>query len=490
MTETLQSYFQAAGYRVDIENDPLNAIERLRTQEYDILLLDFLMRPICGDEVVRQIREFDRDLFIILLTGHKSMAPPIKTIRELDIQGYYEKSDRFDQLELLIESCTKSIRQMRTIRSYRDGLRKILEYAAELNCQQNVEDILTLILTQVTEFSSNCNGFVYFDFSAINDQSLKGIKHNPYHFFEGSGYYKYSEETAKEIFQQYDADDQRSLIQAEDNMLVAPLFTDHHQRCGILSIRVSEKVKNEDIQLFEVYSKQVGVIVSNLMLRSLLQTQNQELNKTYASLRKNYIETIDTIRQMVDAKDDYTRGHSDRVSEYAVKIAEAMGKDETYIERLRVAGLFHDMGKIGVSDGVLRKNGKLTKEEFDQIKKHPSLGRKILSSYSSFKDILPMIEYHHERYDGTGYPSGISGDHIPEEARIISVADAFDAMTTKRTYRDSLTLEKAIDELIRGKNTQFDAHIVDTFLKIVYSIELPNQKEDAVVSPVLYKKAR
>ena len=101
MTLTLQSYFQALGFHVDMENDPYAAIERIREGHYDILLLDFLMNPINGDEVVRQVRKFNKDLFIILLTGHKSMAPPLKTIRELDIQGYYEKSDRFDQLELL-----------------------------------------------------------------------------------------------------------------------------------------------------------------------------------------------------------------------------------------------------------------------------------------------------------------------------------------------------------------------------------------------------
>ena len=127
MTLTLQSYFQALGFHVDMENNPYAAIEKIREGHYDILLLDFLMNPINGDEVVRQVRKFNKDLFIILLTGHKSMAPPLKTIRELDIQGYYEKSDRFDQLELLVESCAKSIRQMRIIRGYRDGLRSILE---------------------------------------------------------------------------------------------------------------------------------------------------------------------------------------------------------------------------------------------------------------------------------------------------------------------------------------------------------------------------
>ena len=105
MTSTVQAYFQRSGYRVDVDNDPNRAIERIRNGNYDILLLDFLMTPICGDQVVAQVRQFNQDIFIILLTGHKSMAPPIKTIRALDIQGYYEKSDRFDQLELLVESC-------------------------------------------------------------------------------------------------------------------------------------------------------------------------------------------------------------------------------------------------------------------------------------------------------------------------------------------------------------------------------------------------
>ena len=120
ITLALRAYFEGCGYTVDIESNPLRAIEKIRLDHYDILLLDFLMNPICGDKVVEEIRKFNTDLFIILLTGHKDLAPPVKTIRELDIQGYYEKSDKFDQLELLVESCVKSIRQMQTIRRYRD----------------------------------------------------------------------------------------------------------------------------------------------------------------------------------------------------------------------------------------------------------------------------------------------------------------------------------------------------------------------------------
>lgn len=151
MTETLKSYFERSGYRVDMENDPLRAVERIREGSYDILLLDFLMSPICGDEVVSRIRQFNSSLYIILLTGHKSLAPPIKTIRELDIQGYYEKSDRFDQLELLIESCAKSIRQMRTIDGYRMGLSSIVNSLPAIYRIQTLEEFASAILAHMRE---------------------------------------------------------------------------------------------------------------------------------------------------------------------------------------------------------------------------------------------------------------------------------------------------------------------------------------------------
>ena len=122
ITSTIQDYFKRSGYEVDVENNPIKAIERIKVSSYDILLLDFLMSPICGDQVVEEVRKFNKNLCIILLTGHKSMAPPIKTIRQLDIQGYYEKDERFDQLELMVESCVKSIRQMRVIQEYQESL--------------------------------------------------------------------------------------------------------------------------------------------------------------------------------------------------------------------------------------------------------------------------------------------------------------------------------------------------------------------------------
>ena len=144
---------------------------------------------------------------------------------------------------------------------------------------------------------------------------------------------------------------------------------------------------------------------------------------------------------------------------------------DAYRERIRIAGLFHDIGKVGIPDSILLKNSKLTPEEYARIQQHPTLGRKVLSSISAFRDILDIVESHHERYDGHGYPHGLQGTDIPEEARIIGVADAFDAMTSKRAYRNSLTPEEAIQELKNGRGTQFDADVVDAFLEILQNFQ-------------------
>jgi len=481
MTETLQSYLKAAGYDVDIENNPLNAVKRIQEKKYDILLLDFLMDPICGDEVVRRVREFDHEIFIILLTGHKSMAPPVKTIRELDIQGYYEKSERFDQLELLIESCVKSIAQMRTIRHYRDGLRTILGQVQMLNRQESMGAILQTILLQIGSLLECEDMFVFLNFSAVDDDVSTESS------FAGRGIYENGKMLAETYFHDFVYGD--SAAQENDEIILAPLYADDRKRYGLLAVQKTDQLDSDDEQLFEVYAKQAGSLVGNVYLRLMLQEKNEKLINANQALRKNYLETVDAIRKMVDAKDYYTRGHSDRVSFYAVRIAQEMGKSEEEIEKMRIAGLFHDIGKIRIPDMILRKEGKLTDEEYSEIKKHPVYGRELLSSVSFFQNILDIIAFHHEWYNGKGYPEGRAGDQIPEEARIISVADAFDAMTSKRTYRDSFTLDYARRELQNGRGTQFDPQIADVFLKI---LEVPDRLEEELAGAcrdtIVFKK--
>ena len=310
--DSLAIVLKRSGYQFTGVTNPVEAIELIKNEHFDLLVLDFLMSPYHGDHVVEEIRKFNKELYILLLTGHKDLAPPLETIKKLDIQGYCEKGDKFDQLLLLIESGIKSIKQMREIKRINDEL--------------------------------------------------------------------------------YEAKDQ---------------------------------------------------------------------------LEKAYLESIETLRYTVEAKDPYTRGHPDRVSEYAVLIGKKMGLSDEQLKTLRIGGLFHDIGKIGVPDSILLKNAKLSNDEYSEIKHHPSIGAHILSNATIFSDIIPIVKYHHERYDGKGYPENLVGDEIPLLARITAVADAFDAMSSNRTYRNSLDMNVIIEEIKRNKGTQFDPQIADIFLNIL-----------------------
>ncbi len=312
IVDSLSIFLKRSGYNFIGVTDPLEAIEKIKNEHFDLMILDFIMTPIHGDQVVEEIRKFNKDLYILLLTGHKDLAPPLETIKRLDIQGYCEKSDKFDQLLLLIESGIKSIEQMHEIKKI-----------------------------------------------------------------------------------------------------------------------------------------------------------NEKLSDTYQKLQDSYLESIQTLRYTVEAKDSYTRGHSDRVSEFSVLLGKHLGLSDQDLEHLRLGGLFHDIGKIGVPDIILQKNSKLTDDEYSQIKQHPNIGVHILSNATIFNDILPIVEHHHEKFDGTGYPKNLAGNDIPYLARIAAIADSFDAMASRRAYRDSLPLDVIISEFERCKGTQFDPQMDDVFLDIL-----------------------
>ena len=198
-----------------------------------------------------------------------------------------------------------------------------------------------------------------------------------------------------------------------------------------------------------------------------IQTINEELLESNKKLENSYMESIEILRYTVEAKDQYTRGHSERVSDYSVLIGEKLGLSESDIHTLKIGGLFHDIGKIGVPDAVLSKPGKLTNEEYEEIKKHPTIGAQILSNATIFDDIIPIVKYHHERYDGRGYPEQLAGEDIPYLARIAALADTYDAMRSKRPYRDALPIDIVKEEFRKNIGTQFDPDIAALFLDMI-----------------------
>ena len=182
---------------------------------------------------------------------------------------------------------------------------------------------------------------------------------------------------------------------------------------------------------------------------------------------------VNTVRSLVSAiesKDKYTCGHSERVALYGRRLAEEVGYDEEECHRLYMTGLLHDLGKIGISDAVLKKNGALTPEEFAEIQKHPDLGWSILRELKQMAYVLPGVLHHHERVDGKGYPDQLERDEIPLDGKVLAIADAFDAMTSNRPYRDGMPVEKAIQIFKEGAGSQWDKGLVDSFLRILPDI--------------------
>jgi putative nucleotidyltransferase with HDIG domain len=183
-------------------------------------------------------------------------------------------------------------------------------------------------------------------------------------------------------------------------------------------------------------------------------------------LRSAYVQFVALIASALDARDHYTAGHSYRVSEFSRRTAEAMGLTPPEVETIRVAALLHDIGKIGIPDHILRKPGTLTPEERAQIEMHPSIGRKILEQVEAFTPFLPVVELHHENWDGTGYPHGLKGKEIPLAARIVHVVDAYDAMTSDRPYRAGMSSEDALNILRRLAGSHFDPEVVAVFARL------------------------
>jgi len=207
----------------------------------------------------------------------------------------------------------------------------------------------------------------------------------------------------------------------------------------------------------------------NRNLEEKVRERTKQLAGKNAELRTAYVQTIRALAEAVDAKDAYTRGHSERVGVYASRIARELGLRKEMIERVYIAGLLHDVGKIGVPDHIITKPDRLTPDEYREIQKHPEIGARILEPVEFLRNVVPCVRHHHEWYDGceAGYPQRLRGDQIPLPSRIILVADTVEAMTSDRPYRKALPLETVLSELHKYSGSQFDPNAVEAFLRLI-----------------------
>ncbi|MBN1410297.1 MAG: HD domain-containing protein [Spirochaetales bacterium] len=254
------------------------------------------------------------------------------------------------------------------------------------------------------------------------------------------------------------------LMKLLDAELIVPLLVSASLIGFIcLGIREEDEIYSiEDIDILEGLGNQAAIAISNAV--------------TFTRLETTYLQTIESFAHALEAKDYYTQGHSKRVMQMSVLIGKQLGLADEQIEKLKIAALLHDIGKIGINDNILNKPEKLTDKEYEKIKEHPSIGIAILSPLKYFDEIHKIILHHHEKWNGFGYPGMLKQEEIPILSRIITVADAFDAMTSNRSYRDAMPMDSAISEIKRCSNSQFDPDIVKAFLEIVMA------KRDMILS--------
>lgn len=261
--------------------------------------------------------------------------------------------------------------------------------------------------------------------------------------------------------------------------MIVNLFSIYQNfRAGVLNLSNS---KDAEIQVALIALCFGGSYIAARLYDEITK-QNEEylqmLNKKNEQIREMTTQTITAIANALDAKDAYTEGHAERVAAYSAHIARKLGMSEEEAGNIRFVALFHDIGKIGVPDVVLNKPGRLTTDEYDKMKQHTIVGGEIIKDLDMIPGVYVGARYHHERYDGKGYPEGLKGEDIPYIARIIATADAFDAMTTNRIYRKRLTNEQALDELRKGMGTQFDSKVAGALIELISTGAMKNLSPD------------
>lgn len=273
----------------------------------------------------------------------------------------------------------------------------------------------------------------------------------------------------------------RNAIQSDDlgygirgikELAVVPVSTTIAQIGWLLAINRSgrQAAMNSEVG-WKLSQYELGTREASLLSTAAAMLASHANNLALLEERENLlVSVVRSLVSAVDSRDPYTCGHSERVALYARRLAQEIGLDNDACEKMYLTGLLHDLGKIGISDSVLKKCGPLTEDEFAEIQRHPDLGWAILRELEQFDYVLPGVLHHHERYDGQGYPDNLRGDETPLEGRLLAVVDAFDAMTSDRPYRAGMPIEKALQILGDGAGTQWDASLVDAFLRIMPDI--------------------
>ncbi|HQK99688.1 MAG TPA: response regulator [Smithellaceae bacterium] len=458
----------SGNYRVDEAENGQQAVHRFDESDYDLVISDIMMPGMSGMDLLHWIREKNPGAAVIMITGNPTTDLTVSAIKKGAVD-FLTKPFDIDELLYKVDIHLRQ-KEMLSAQSMRDILEqnRIKDTTVELSKRSYIYDAIEdapmdndVIFEKIAELSLQlvdgeiCAILLYDD--ASREFHVKAIRASKGDVRDHSMQSAALKMVYNEVIERREA----VLVNSNDHpdvspsLICAPLMI-RNAILGILSIR---KKKNR-----EVFSKRDLHHILSLTKRASLNLENKIL---YESIYSSVMDTLSSLISSIQARDCYTEEHSMRVTREAMRLARSMNFPEKDIESLRIAGMLHDIGKIAVPDSILLKPGKLSEEEYLIIKNHPTIGENIVKPIILLEKERRIIQCHHERWDGSGYPHGLKGPDIPVLARILAVADAYDAMTNNRPYRPAMSRERAIEELIQNVNVQFDPDVVNAYIKIL-----------------------
>ncbi len=482
LREICKDALKDEGYSVLQAENGQRALEMISAgQDVDLIISDLRMPVMNGLELLEKIKEQGLDIDFLVMTGFATIETAVECMK-MGAADYLPKPFNINHLLVKVSKVVRD-RRSRMERKRLSNIVRMLNLSNALNSQLDLKSICYEFVLQVQRNFAPDSAVLFLRREGGPDlvkSVVRGriFREDPQLFSRIHKLAQKSlEKTSSFLLDSTNARDEPLLAGQEFPYSVAtvPLFSQMNKVGAVVLLRSgSNKFTNDDLQLLTVFAAHVATAIQNAKMYTRMRDQNIDIIRSYA--------------KAVEAKDYYTKGHSERVAVYAMKLGSHLKLQGTELDTLYTAGVLHDIGKIGIPDHILNKPSKLTDEEFEVMKSHPVIARDILSQVWSLKEILPIVYHHHEQIDGKGYPEGIADGKIPYLAKIVSVVDAFEAMTSDRAYRGALPWEKARDILLGGAGTQWEGELVQSWISLVDKEGFEAVQNDMKTMPLTFER--